>query len=315
MSAPERERLAAIDIGTNSVLLVIATRDGDALVERESITRLGERVGETGRLSDAALERTLACLQAYARELDGLPRENVAVVATSAARDASNGAVFRERAAEVLGVAPEIVTGAREAELTFFGAVAGLEARVAQADELCVFDIGGGSTEWIVGTMTPTPALRAAASLDVGSVRLTERFVRTDPPSAEALERVAEAAREALAPLPRPSPGAAVVGVAGTVTTLAAFALGLPAYEAARVHGSDLSRLAVEDALARLAQMTSAERERAGIPAGRADVIVQGAVLTRELLAFAGAERCVVSDRGVRWGLLRELGLRSAARR
>lgn len=301
------QRVAAIDIGTNSVLLLIAEVQGGVprpLLERATITRLGQGVDRTRALAPEAIDRTLACLRAYAADVAEHAPERLLVVGTSAMRDAEGGASFRERAREILGVEPRVASGDEEADLTFLGALSGLPV---QGDVL-VFDVGGGSTEIIVGEVPrgagARPVARDKISLDVGSVRLTERHVRGDPPSAEDLARVREDVRAALARVPF-RPTGDVVGVAGTVTTIAAFAKGIAPYDGARVHGADLTVDELEASTAELARVPLEERTRlTAIDPKRADVIVAGAVLTAEVLRFCGARRMTVSDRGVRWGLV-----------
>lgn len=300
-------RIAAIDIGTNSVLLLIAEIDGDAarpVIERATITRLGQGVDKTRALAPEAIERTLTCLRAYAAEIAEHQPAEVIVVGTSAMRDAEGGASFRASAKAILGVEPRVASGDEEAELTFLGALSGLSIE----GEVVVFDIGGGSTEIISGEAA-TSAPRSdpppkKISLDVGSVRLTERHVKSDPPSPAEIEAIRADVRSALGRVPF-LPAGQAVGVAGTVTTIAAFAKGVFPYDAARVHGMVLTAEEVDRAAAELARLSLDERKRLpAIDPRRADVIVAGAVLASELLRFCRADRMIVSDRGVRWGLV-----------
>jgi exopolyphosphatase/guanosine-5'-triphosphate,3'-diphosphate pyrophosphatase len=299
--------VGAIDIGTNTVLLLVAELRGGELVpivDRARIVRLGEGVDRTRRLLPQAVERTLGALHEYAREARSLGVERLGAVGTSALRDAQGGADFLDRAEEILGVRPQVIDGDTEAELTFRGALSGL----GLVGDVCVFDVGGGSTEVITGRAASSPALGAARSLDVGSVRLFERHVQSDPPSRDELRRVAEDVDQALAHAPLPSPGARLVGVAGTVTTLAAIELGLAEYEPARVHGHVLSRRAVDTVAERLGSVGVEERRKlAGLEPKRADVIVVGAEIVRRVMAWSGAPELVVSDRGVRFGLAESL--------
>jgi exopolyphosphatase/guanosine-5'-triphosphate,3'-diphosphate pyrophosphatase len=203
-------------------------------------------------------------------------------------------------------VEPLVISGEEEAELTFAGALSGLGLQ----GPVLAFDLGGGSTEVIRGTAGPNDLMERAMSLDIGSVRLTERHVSTDPPRADELDAVRRDARAALASLGGSwrTPGAQVVGVAGTVTTLAAHVLGMVHYDGARVHGARLTAAAVSDATASLARIPLAERRTLpAIDPGRADVIVAGGLIVEELLAWAGAHELVTSDRGVRWGLAKRL--------
>jgi exopolyphosphatase/guanosine-5'-triphosphate,3'-diphosphate pyrophosphatase len=300
-------RVATIDIGTNSVLLLVAARDGQhvrPLVERATITRLGEGVDRTGELAPAAVERTLACLREYAAEIARWDVDAVAAVGTSAMRDAAGSEVFCDVAEAVLGTRPSVISGEREAQLTFDGALIGLEPEGV----LAVFDIGGGSTEIIVGARVGRGrgTLARAKSLDIGAVRLTERHVRHDPPLPSELEAIRKDVRAALRHAPSMR-GRPLVGVAGTVTTLTAFAHGLAPYDARLVHGAVLSRLALGEAVATLAATPLDERRKlAAIDPKRADVIVAGGILAEELCDAADADRWIASDRGVRWGLALE---------
>ena len=307
-------RVATIDIGTNSVLLLVAERRGAELVpvvERATITRLGRGVDRTRALDPEAVASTLACLADYAAEIERAGAERVDAVGTSAMRDARGGEGFRAEARAILGVAPRVISGDEEADLTFAGALAGL----GLAGPVVVFDLGGGSNEIIRGRADDRgDVIERSVSLDVGSVRLTERHVRADPPRADELAAVRADARVALAGLGDRWLGEAgraagtVVGVAGTVTTLAAYALGVAPYDAGRVHGARLGAAAVARATAELARITLAERRALpAIDPRRADVIVAGAVIVEEVLTWAGAGELIVSDRGVRWGLAKRL--------
>jgi exopolyphosphatase/guanosine-5'-triphosphate,3'-diphosphate pyrophosphatase len=304
-------RVAAIDIGTNSVLLLVAEPRGDDLVaiaEEATITRLGADVDRTRRLGEPAIARTLACLERYARHIAAHGAARVDVVGTSAMRDAAGGEAFRDRAEAILGVRPRVVSGDEEAQLTFDGALVGI---APPPGDVIVFDVGGGSTEVILGR---GGAPVAARSLDVGSVRLTERHLRADPPTEAEIAAVRSDVRGALASLPRPiaeaaaGRGATLVGVAGTVTSLAALEGGVAPYDAARIHGAKLGQPALGRLVTMLAATPVAERRSLpGLSPGRADVIVAGALICEEVAAWAGAREIVVSDRGVRWGLARRL--------
>lgn len=305
--------VAAIDIGTNSVLLLIAERRAGelvALVERATITRLGQGVDATRALSPDAVERTLACLARYGEEIRSLGVTRVEAVGTSAMRDATGGEAFVERARELIGVTPRVILGDEEASLTFAGALTGLD--LPGAGGRIVFDVGGGSTEIIVGRAAG--GMDLAVSLDVGSVRLTERHIHHDPPTATEIEAVRADARAALSTVQAaPMPAASLVGVAGTVTTLAALARNVAPYEGTHVHGIRMSGTEIKELTSRLAALPLADRRqlRALDPA-RADVIVAGGVLIEEILAWAstmiGAPTdLIVSDRGLRWGLAARL--------
>ncbi len=309
MSTPSPDRVAAIDVGTNTVLLTVAERRGttfEPVVERAEITRLGRGVDRTGRLDPEAIAATVAVLARYAAEARALGATRIAAVATSAARDAANGADFFAAAREAAGIEPEVIPGGEEARLVHLSAWGDFGAPGAR---LAVLDVGGGSTEvtWGAG---PVPEGRR--SFQMGAVRLTERVAPSDPPTADDLVRMERAAREALAEVAgiRVSgalDGARLVAVAGTVTTLAAVAQALPEYDATRVHGAPLRRDELRALLGRLAALTTADRARLpGMEPKRADVIVAGAVLVLETLALGGFEELTVSDRGVRWGLLHD---------
>ncbi len=295
------ERVAAIDIGTNCVLLTIAEQRGHALVpvvERATITRLGRDVDRTRRLAEDAIAQTLACLESYARELERHAVRAIDVVGTSALRDASGGAQLTRRAHALLGVGPRVLSGVEEAELTFEGAASGLDV----SGPLGVFDVGGGSTEIILGERTHERLTIAfAQSLDLGSVRLTERHVKSDPPSAAELAAIDAELASALAKLTPARTADTWIGVAGTVTTLVALAQP----DVANPHGARLTNTSVERLAHELARMSVAERMRlSGLDPGRADVIATGARIVLAVMSWAGTNEIVASDRGVRWGLI-----------
>jgi len=302
-------RVAAIDIGTNSVLLLVAERDarGDlaALVERATVTRLGEGVDRTRSLASGAIERTLSCLSAYAEDIRRLGVERLDVVGTSAMRDAAAGDELVRRAEEILGVSPRVISGDEEACLTFAGALGGLGI----VGGVTVFDVGGGSTELVRGRSEGGAAeIAEARSFQIGSVRLFERFVRHDPPKPEELAEARALVRKELAFFTPPSRTEPLVGIAGTVTTLAAVARGIEPYDGARVHGMRLAADEVLEVAHRLWSLPLAEREAlAGLEPRRADVIVTGAAIVAEVLAWSQAAELIVSDRGVRWGLVEAL--------
>jgi exopolyphosphatase/guanosine-5'-triphosphate,3'-diphosphate pyrophosphatase len=301
-------KAAAIDIGTNSVLLTIAARGAhgpEALVDRATITRLGEGVDRTRTLAPAAVERNLTCLRDYARELAAHGRPPLDVVGTSALRDASGAQAFLDEAERILGTRPRVIAGDEEAALTFRGALSGLTV----SGELMVFDVGGGSTELIRGAVGGAEPARRV-SLDIGSVRLFERHVRSDPASAAELSAIeSDVARALDGAAPLFADGTAtLVGVAGTVTTLKSVELGLETYDAARVHGAELTLGDVETLCAKLASLPLERRKHLpGLQPKRADVIIAGAIIVRDVLRRSGAARLVVSDRGVRYGLLEQL--------
>lgn len=303
-------RVATIDIGTNTILLLVAERDARGelvgVVERATITRLGQGVDKTRVLAPEAVARAMHCLEAYAAEVRAAGVSRVDVVGTSAMRDASGGEQLVERVRELFGVPARVLTGDEEARVTFLGALSGLS--LPQGDEVAVFDIGGGSTEIVIAKPELGEKARFAKSYDVGSVRMTERVAPADPPTADDLRRLRETTRAALEGVPKLPEGAVPVGIAGTVTTLAAVHLGLEPYVGSAVHGQVLTLEAVEAVVERLGAMTLAERSRVpGLDAKRADVIVAGGFVVLAVLEALGAKSTRVSDRGVRWGLARAL--------
>jgi exopolyphosphatase/guanosine-5'-triphosphate,3'-diphosphate pyrophosphatase len=302
-----KERVAAIDVGTNTVLLLVAERDGAGgfapVAERAEITRLGRGVDRNGRLDPEAIRATVEVLARYAAEARALGVERIACAATSAARDAANGAEFFAAARAAAGVEPEVISGDEEARLVFASAWRdfGEPGRT-----LAVLDVGGGSTELVVGD---GPVPRAHVSAQLGAVRLTERVRPGDPPAPHELDALRAGAAAGVAALPLAAVGdpsrATLVGVAGTVTTLCAVVRGLPAYDAGTVHGAELRLAAVEALYLHLGGLTTADRARVpGMEPKRADVILAGCAIVLEVARAAGFDRLTVSDRGVRWGLL-----------
>jgi exopolyphosphatase/guanosine-5'-triphosphate,3'-diphosphate pyrophosphatase len=275
--------VAAIDCGTNTVKLFIGTPP-NAVVREARMVRLGQGVDATGRLADEALERAFAALDEYAalvRE-HGVPVDRIRFCATSATRDAANASVFRDGVRLRLGVEPEVLSGDEEAALGFAGAMTGLPDDVATP--VLVVDVGGGSTEVILGDRS---GVLAARSMDVGSVRLHERHVRHDPPTAAevaAIRADVDAALDACGvPL---AEAATVVGIAGTCTTLGAALLDLPAYDREAIDGTVHPVADVRDTVARLVALTVDERR--ALPymhPGRADVIAAGVLIVEQVLA------------------------------
>ncbi len=296
-------RYAAIDVGTNSVLLLVAERQADgrlvAVEERAEITRLGRGVDATKRLDPAAMEETLRVLEAYAKDARELGATGLVVSATSAARDASNGQAFLDAALARAGVRVEIISGEEEARLSFASASADFGGQ----GPLVVLDIGGGSTEFISGDAAGRLAWRQ--SFDVGAVRLTERLLEGDPPAEAELAAARALLAETFAGLPPVAPGSRLVGVAGTVTTLCAVARTIEPYDATLVHGATLSRDDVAQTVRRLASLpVRLRRTLPGLQPRRADVIVAGGLVLEAAMDALGAGEVLVSDRGLRWGLL-----------
>jgi exopolyphosphatase / guanosine-5'-triphosphate,3'-diphosphate pyrophosphatase len=301
--------VCTIDIGTNTTLLLVARLERgvppERIEERAEITRLGRGIGAGGALGAEAIDRTLGVL----REFAALARRHearIAAVGTEALRRAPNALAFLEPAVEILGSPVEVIDGAREAALTFRAVAEAFPDALAGA--LSVVDIGGGSTEIVIATRG---VVRFEVSLPLGSVRLTERFIRHDPPRPDEIAAVTAAVDEALVGVPFPVPAAqpvTLVGVAGTVTSLAAMSEALGSYDPARVQGYRLSSAALDEQIARLRVGTQAARERiVGLDPRRADVILAGALILQRIAAAARVSEVRVSDRGIRWGLLHEL--------
>jgi len=309
--------LATIDIGTNTTLVLVARRAAPAgarvaapievLAERAEITRLGRGIGSSGTLGATGIAATLEVLRQYA----ALAREHgarIVAIGTEGLRRAPNADEFLKPAAEILGSAVEVIDGQREAELTFRATVDSFPD-AARSGTLVVIDIGGGSTEIITAD---SGQVRFRVSLPLGSVRLTERHVKSDPVDAAEVQSATAEIDSALASASFPATDRAagaitLVGVAGTVTSLAAMAQGLTSYDPTRVHGYRLQAAALDAEIARLARSTQAERETiAGLDPRRADVILAGALILRQIARKAGVNEILVSDRGIRWGLLYE---------
>jgi len=291
---------AVIDIGTNSVLLLLAERGSNGSVvihdDRATITRLGEGVAKSRQLQPKAIERTLAVLREY-RALAEEHDAALEVVATEGLRMAQNPEAFLVPALEVLDRPVRLISGLEEAELSYRSVALEVDD---EDTPLRVIDIGGGSTELVAGV---GPDVLDACSHPVGSVRMTEQFLRGNPPTLSQIALVAQAAREAFAEqllAPRPE----LHGLAGTVTTVAALLLKLEHYDRERVDGTRWSADQVEDLRDRLAMQTLEQRSRVPILEGRADVIVAGATILVEALRHCGAKTLVVRDRGLRYALI-----------
>jgi exopolyphosphatase/guanosine-5'-triphosphate,3'-diphosphate pyrophosphatase len=312
-------RVAAIDCGTNTIRLLVTEIDPDAgtqhdLVREMRIVRLGQDVDRTGRLADEALTRVFAAADEYAAVVAAHRVDAVRFVATSAARDAGNSDVFAEGIRQRLGVGPEVISGAVEAQLSYDGATRSLPD---VPSPVAVLDIGGGSTELILGEPATGHApgahglVRGAWSLDIGSVRITERLMPSDPPSRAQIEAATEMVDEALDTLPsyhvHLNDTATLVGVAGTVTTVGAVLLGLRTWDRQRVHHATFPSAQVHDLAERILAMSVAEREQLGVPAGRSDVIGAGALILDRVLHRSGVDRLLVSDSdildGIAWSV------------
>jgi len=319
-------RVAAIDCGTNSLRLLVADVDlGRAEVtdvhRQMEIVRLGQGVDKTGRLAPEALARTTGVLRDYADIITGSAARAVRMVATSATRDASNATEFTNRVKEVLGVAPEVLTGPEEAMLSFTGATAELAAE--HGSPFLVVDIGGGSTEFVLGPAA-TVATGAAAgpaesgvhaiSVNIGCVRMTERHLYGDPPADREVTAATadlDAALDAVADAVPVWEARTLIGLAGSVTTVAAMAMGLPAYDAARIHHARVPAADVHKITLSLLAQTRAARASLGVMhPGRVDVIGGGALVLDRTMRQFGFGEVLVSEHdildGIVWSLARD---------
>ncbi|MFI5967746.1 exopolyphosphatase [Streptomyces asoensis] len=310
-------RVAAVDCGTNSIRLLVADADPETgelvdLDRRMTIVRLGQGVDRTGRLAPEALERTFAACREYAAVIKEHGAQRLRFVATSASRDAENRDEFVRGVLDILGVEPEVITGDQEAEFSFMGATRELDGRADLAGPFLVVDIGGGSTEFVVGD----DRVRAARSVDVGCVRMTERHLVvdgkvTDPPTAGQVAAMRADIEAALDLAGRTVPlreAHTLVGLAGSVTTVAAIALGLDAYDSAAIHHSRIGVERVKGISDALLRATHAQR--AAQPAmhpGRVDVIAAGALVLLAIMERTGAREVVVSEHdildGIAWSI------------
>ena len=306
------ERVASIDIGTNSTRLLVAEAGpaGGPLVTVERlmrITRLGQGVDRSGALVAEAVDRTVAVLREYREIMDrlGVPAGRVRMSATSASRDAANRDEFFDAAEAAVGVRPELLSGDDEARLSFHGATADLDPALGP---FLVFDLGGGSTEFVLGTTGPDGEVRGALSLDVGCVRLTERFFQQDPPAPEDLTAAISYTDawldDVLLQLPDVGTARTVVGLAGTVSTVAAVEQGLAVYDRDALHHFTLTRDAAEDVFRTLATEARADRvHNPGLEEARADVIVGGCCALVAIFRRLGLDEILTSESDILDGL------------
>jgi len=311
--SPQFKRFAAIDIGTNTILLLIAeiSENGsfNVLEDRAEITRLGEGVDRARRTGPGGEARSLQVLRDYRRKCRELGVEEIAAVGTSVLRDSRNAAAFRALVKRELGFELRVLSGEEEAWYSYLAVQKGL---ALDGIDVLVVDVGGGSTEFIWGK---GGALHRWASLDIGTVRLTERFLSSDPARAEEIAELLEGVDQALERLradwKAETSIPTMVGIAGTFTTLSAIEKGLRRYSRSEVHGSRLSRSEVGRQARLFQSKTVAERKKIpGLEPKRADVILAGALLIGRIMDFFGVEEVIVSDQGIRYGLLYErLGL------
>jgi exopolyphosphatase / guanosine-5'-triphosphate,3'-diphosphate pyrophosphatase len=304
-------RVAAIDCGTNSIRLLIADIENGTLtdvVRTMVIVRLGEGVDKTGEFSQAALARTFTAIETFALLISQHQPERVRFVATSASRDVSNRSEFMDGVLSRLGIEPDIISGDEEAELSFLGATADLvNEQEPPAAPYLVVDIGGGSTEFVLGTTGPT----AAISTNVGCVRMTERHLISDPATpqeiAAAITDIDAAIDLAYQSVPI-SQAHSLIGLAGSVTTVAAIALGLSEYDSIAIHGSRISAPDIHRITGELLAMTRAQRAMLGpMHEGRIDVIGSGALVLDRIMIRTGLSEVVVSERDILDGIARGL--------
>ena len=297
--------VAAIDIGTNSTNLLIVDRDGRTLERRVTVTRLGQNVDQTRTLSPEAIERTMNCLSTYRELLDQYDSPHLRIVASSASRDALNREQFFDQAEKVLGVRPELVSGEDEARLAYRGCTSHL---VPDPNGHLIIDIGGGSTELIVGTSQ----LLQAHSIDVGAVRITERHLRHDPPQPEELLNAIGEVQDLFDDVLRMNPSIKdvqqIIGTAGTIVTVAAIEIGQQVFDANELQGFQLTRDAIEDVFRTLATEPLVDRRHnPGLPPERADVIVGGCCVLVALMRALDAQELIVSTHNILDGVCAEL--------
>lgn len=300
-------RVAALDCGTNSLRLLVADIEGTGLtdiVRRMEVVRLGAGVDRTGQLAPDALARTFAVLDEYAGQIRELGVAKVRMVATSATRDASNREAFVEGVRQRLGVEPEVVTGDEEAALSFAGATRELQRESAFATPYLVVDIGGGSTEFVLGDASGPIAAR---SVDIGCVRMTERHLVGDPPTPEQIDAARRDIIAAIDDVRRVVPidkAQTLIGLAGSVTTVVALALGLEAYDAERIHHSTVAAGEVHRVTTTL--LGASKEARAAMPVmhpGRVDVIGGGALVLDTIMAECGFADVVASEHDILDGI------------
>lgn len=306
-------RLAAIDIGTNSTKMTVADVSDDGaltvVAEDSDVTRLGEGVDADKRLNEAAMSRTLDAIVRFAEEARRQGAETVLGAGTSALRDAANGAEFVAQVQQRAEVEIQIITGDREAQLAYAAVRSDSTLPIPPDAHLLVFDIGGGSTELILGDAR---GVGRHKSLDIGAVRLTERFLKSDPPTAYELNQAAQYARAAFDTFLAPDMPPLVAGIGGTAVNIAAVTQGQTKPDPDALHGAMLSHAAVASALDRFAHLPLAERrEIPGLEPKRADVIVAGALILDGLLTYFHADRFLLSARGLRYGLLADYAKKS----
>ncbi len=301
-------KLAALDVGTNTVLMLVVEQIADGslrtLGEFSRITRLGRGVDGSGKLNPEAAAKTADAIVEFVAQARSIGAEKILSAATAALRDAQDGAAFIARVKERCGLELDTISGETEAQLAYLSSVKGL--KLDPSANLLIVDIGGGSTELI---RAEPGGVIDAVSLQIGAVRLTERFVHSDPPKPREAADLRLAIDQTLDTLRWNFQPNVMVGIAGTVTTVCAVALGLATYDPVRVHGYQLTDAQVLQAISLLSNVGLEERKQLpGVEAGRADVIFAGAAILERVMAHFKIHRVTVSDQGVRWGLVwREL--------
>ena len=303
MSVRTISKVAAIDCGTNSIRLLIS-QDGREILREMEIVKLGEGVDRTKNFSPVAVERTLNALRRFKELIDHHEVVRVRFCATSATRDAQNREIFTGPVEEILGIAPEVIVGIEEARLSFLGATSGLPATDAP---FLVVDIGGGSTEFVMGERS----VSAAISVDIGCVRMSERHFKSDPPTdaeiSSSKQDINRAIDEVLGAVPIKS-AKTLVAVAGTATTVAAAALDLPGYDRDAIHGARISAERTLEISAWLLTLTKQERAALGyMHPGRVEVIAAGALVLAEIMKRSGAEEFIASERDILDGIVATL--------
>lgn len=296
-------KYAAIDVGTNTVLLLImeeleGLRD---VLDLSTIVKLGEGLANSGRLSRPAMSRTLDAMKRYVEIALSHRVDKIFCVGTASLREASNSWEFLDEVKKALGFDVEIISTEREAYYTYLSV---RDDRRVKSTKMVIVDIGGGSTEIIFGRENE---FTGYVSLSVGSVKLTDAFITCDPPVGKELDMAVSRIKEELSLAPCPDDGGRLIGTGGTVTNIASIMMDLEGYDKDRVHGYPIGLKQLEELMAALASRSSRQRKMMkGMEAGRENIILQGALILREIMAHGGFENCVVSVKGVRYGVIYE---------
>jgi len=310
VSNHQTDRFAAVDLGTNSSILLIVEHLNDSwsiVIEDFMVTRLGEGLSNRGMLLPSAIERTLKVLTTFSQHLDNWGVNYRAAVGTSALRRAINASPFIDSASQILKCPIEIISGEREAQLTFRGVRSGL---FPSTDQYLILDVGGGSTELL---FCENNKLSRPVCLELGAVRLTEKYFSFDPPDSTSLAAVQTEIFNVLNSefrFDKAAPYAKLIGVGGTITTLAAVQLALPRYDRQQIDGVLIDQLSLESLLQRFVSLSLDQRRNIiGLEAERADIIIAGCLIIKGITQYFGLQNIQVSDRGLRWGVVEELRL------